>query len=85
MDGQKHEECTIFLSIVHFPPSLSNAHHIGCHERVSGNEDVTLQLLHLCQLCCDIAVRRCIEERTSPRSFSLEIVPSSSNLLQKSI
>ena len=53
---------------------------------VSENEDVTLQLPHLCQLGCDIAVRHYTEERTSwSRSFRLEIVLVLSNLFHKSI
>ena len=140
MDGQKHEEWTIFFLCCPLSHSLSNAYHTGCHEMVSssighggtssfsqikhikptvelvvelpvqllvlcvwfvkmnsyhhvllyttvsGTEDMTLQLPHLCQLGCDIAVRHYTEERTSwSRSFRLEIVLGLSNLLHKSV
>ena len=37
MDGQKHEDCTIFFLYCPLSHSPSNAYHTGCHERVSSS------------------------------------------------
>ena len=37
MDGQKHEECSIFFLYCPLSHSHSNAYHTGCHERVSSS------------------------------------------------